>query len=218
MDYLDLGARLPPRKRLLAGLKKKDPSDCNLSLLIPSIQREIYDRLHKIVTSSSFPVEQIIEEVNLVASDAAATAVAARANAMGKAEAAAKAKIAAKSALELVDLIRERYDCIFAKNKFKKRRIEINHLYEDQGLVETDEKLAHRLQRAMNGSVRISKKLDKKKHDISRKLGSEIVVGKKTKVRRKKLLLSQFSGKNEDLMASVDNAKQSNDDGVSMLL
>lgn len=125
---MDLDARLPPRKRLLAGSKLKDspPSapDYSLSLPIPSISTELYRRLQKILSSSSCPVENIVHEINSVASDATEAAAAARAKATEKAEAAVKAKAAAKRALESVASIRDR-----KSRRPKKRRVEIKNLY-----------------------------------------------------------------------------------------
>jgi len=212
MDSLDLNTRLPPRKRLLAGLKKKDASDCCLSLPIPLVSGELYGRLHRILNnSSSYHLEETIEEVNSVASDAAKAAEAARENAMEKAAAAVKARAAAKRALELVDLIRQGDDqklgrC--AKNKLKKRRIEIKNYYENDGHVETDEELARRLQRTVNSSPRIANKLDHSAENQCHRPKTD--VSKKAKVKPKKLLLSQFNardrGKPEELRAPVDDA------------
>ncbi|XP_010935312.1 uncharacterized protein [Elaeis guineensis] len=169
MDSFDLNTRLPPRKRLLAGLKKEG-SDCDFSLPVPLISSDLSARIHDIINSTTSSPDEIIEATKSVALAATEVAAAARATAMEKAAAAVKARTAAKNALELLDSISRseaaRKDCP-TKTKSRKKHVAVKLLYGNKqpvGNRETDEELARRLHRAMNSSPRISKSKQKKLH------------------------------------------------------
>lgn len=169
MDSFDLNTRLPPRKRLLAGLKKEG-SDCDFSFPVSLISSDLSARIRDIINSTTYSPDEIIEATKSVASAAAEVAAAARVTAMEKAAAAVKARTAAKNALELLDSISRseaaRKDCP-TKSKTRKKHVAVKLLYSDKqpvGNRETDEELARRLHRAMNSSPRISNSKQKKLH------------------------------------------------------
>uniref|UniRef100_F6H4C9 Uncharacterized protein n=1 Tax=Vitis vinifera TaxID=29760 RepID=F6H4C9_VITVI len=168
INHLDADVLLPPRKRLLAGLKKQS-SDGDATLHpspIAMTSNEFDARLNKLLSSHlknpSLTPEEIVEASRSAAKAAAKAAEAARAAAEEKAAIAAKAMAAAKSALELIASVseetssKERY---LKKNKSKKH-VPVQLLYKKHQPVEnyrTDEELARKLHRAMNSSPRISK-------------------------------------------------------------
>ncbi|XP_008813334.1 uncharacterized protein LOC103723996 [Phoenix dactylifera] len=169
MDSFDLNTRLPPRKRLLAGLKKEG-SDCDFSPPVPLFSSDLNARIRDITNSTTSSPDEIIEATKSVALAAAEVAAAARATAMEKAAAAAKARTAARNALELLDSISRseaaRKDCP-TKTKSRKKHVAVKLLYSNKqpmGNRETDEELARRLHRAMNSSPRISNSKQKKLH------------------------------------------------------
>ncbi|KAJ7953231.1 PHD finger-like protein [Quillaja saponaria] len=179
VNHLDADVLLPPRKRLLAGLKKQSldgEAVSHPSLIVSSCATVSVDastssddfntRLKNLVSSHSnnadLSPEQIVEASNSVAVAAVKAAHAARAAAEKKAAIAAKAVAAAKSALALVASFsedassKERYQ---KKNKLKKH-LPVQLLYKKYQPIEnnrTDEELARKLHRAMNSSPRISK-------------------------------------------------------------
>ncbi|XP_008812372.2 uncharacterized protein LOC103723269 [Phoenix dactylifera] len=167
MDSFDLNTRLPPRKRLLAGLKK-EVCDCDFLFPFPFISSDLSARLRDIINSATSSPDEIIEAIKSVALATAEVAAAARATAMEKAAAAVKAKTAAKNALGLLDYISRsetaRKGCP-AKTKARKKHVAVKLLYrikQPAGSQETDEELARRLHRAMNSSPRISCNKQKK--------------------------------------------------------
>ena len=168
INHLDADVLLPPRKRLLAGLKKQSSDgDATLHPSPVAMNSNEFDaRLHRLIGSHlknpSLTPEEIVEASRSAANAAAKVAEAARAAAEEKAAKAAKAMAVAKSALELVTSVseetssRERY---LKKNKSKKH-VQVQLLYKKHQPVEnyrTDEELARKLHRAMNSSPRISK-------------------------------------------------------------
>lgn len=179
-NHLDADALLPPRKRLLAGLKKQSCSEstsqCSQennrspsqspSPVSPNPLSEFDVRLSNLLRSykngSNMSPEEIAEAAGSAAAVAAKAAEAARAAAEEKAAIAAKAVAAAKSALDLVASLSEDAsgkDKNLRKNKLKKH-VPVQLLYKKYQPVEncgTDEELARRLHRAMNSSPRISK-------------------------------------------------------------
>lgn len=177
VNHLDADVLLPPRKRLLAGLKRQN-SDVNPSTPSTSSNggREFDTRMNNLLKSHlsnpNLSNEEIAEASRLAAIETAKAARVARAVAEEKAAKAAKAVAAAKSALELVASIteetanREKY---LKKNKMKKH-VAVQTLYnKHRGSYNcrTDEELARKLHRAINSSPRISKNTstsDAKKH------------------------------------------------------
>ncbi|XP_075502499.1 uncharacterized protein LOC142540320 [Primulina tabacum] len=163
---LDTDALLPPRKRLLAGLKRQS-SDVNFPVLSTSSSsgREFDAHLNHLLSSllsnpNTTNVE-IVEASRRAATEAAKMAGIARANAEDKAAKAAKAVAAAKSALELVATLSEEASKKerLKKNKLKKH-IPVESLYsKNKGKTNcrADEELARNLHRSMNSSPRISK-------------------------------------------------------------
>ncbi|CAL0331663.1 unnamed protein product [Lupinus luteus] len=181
VNHLDSDVLLPPRKRLLAGLKKQSPD--GHAAASPSVVAGSYVTISEAVSSSSFSSEfetrlknlltshsnnpnltpeEVVEASKAAALAATQTAKAARAVAEEKAEIAAKAVAAAKCALDLAasfsgeGVSQERN---LKKNKLKKH-LPVQLLYKKNQLIEncgTDEELARKLHRAMNSSPRISK-------------------------------------------------------------
>ncbi|KAJ8490291.1 hypothetical protein OPV22_012012 [Ensete ventricosum] len=136
MEFFDANTHLPPRKRLLAELKR--------------------DTLRVRLRKRSSGV------ANSVALATAEVATAARNAATEKAAAAAKAKAAAKSALLFLDSVSRsrnlRKGCL-SKHKVRKKQIPIELLYKAHlpaGSQKADEELARKLHLAMNSSPRIS--------------------------------------------------------------
>lgn len=164
---LDTNALLPPRKRLLAGLKRQS-SDVNFPILSTSSSAgsEFNAHLNRLLSSQlSNPNTtnvEIVEASRRAATEAAKIAGIARANAEDKAAKAAKAVAAAKSALELVATLSEaasKKEHRLKKNKLKKH-IPVESLYsknKDKTNCRADEELARNLHRSINSSPRISK-------------------------------------------------------------
>nr|KYP34966.1 hypothetical protein KK1_044021 [Cajanus cajan] len=164
VNQLDADVLLPPRKRLLAGLKKQgsdsdatasasaSPSpvaaSCVTDVASPSsssFSSEFEARLKHLLSCHSnnpnLTPEEIVEASKAAATVATKAAEAARAVAEEKAARAAKAVEAAKRALDLVASLSE-------EAAGKERNLKKN---------KTDEELARKLHRAMNSSPRISK-------------------------------------------------------------
>lgn len=181
VNHLDADVLLPPRKRLLAGLKKQSSDgDSTLQLsLVPTSSSpasasvlassspsssEFNTRLNNLLGShnANLSPEEIVEASKLAASAAVKAAETARVAAEEKAAVAAKAVAAAKSALDMVAsfseeaVSKERY---LKKNKLKKH-VPVQLLYKKYQPIENcrkDEELARKLHRAINSSPRISK-------------------------------------------------------------
>ncbi|KAI3471161.1 hypothetical protein Pfo_027824 [Paulownia fortunei] len=165
-NHLDADALLPPRKRLLAGLKRQN-SDVNSPL--PSTpcsagsenDARLSNPLRSQLSNPNLSNEEIVEASRIAAIKAAKIAEAARANAEEKAAKAAKAVAAAKSALDLVATLSEeaanKEKCL-KKNKMKKH-VTVEALYNKKkgNNCRTDEELARKLHRAINSSPRILK-------------------------------------------------------------
>lgn len=180
VNHLDSDVLLPPRKRLLAGLRKQGAdgdgtfnlppaasSSCSPppspSNGFPSIEFNI--RLNNLLSAHSntnLSPEEIVEASRSAAAAAVKAAEAARAAAEEKVAIAAKAVAAAKSAMDLVASISE--DAAYKeinlrKNKLKKH-VPVQLLYTKYQPLEntkTDEELARNLHRAINSSPRILK-------------------------------------------------------------
>ncbi|KAK4431455.1 hypothetical protein Salat_0907600 [Sesamum alatum] len=180
VNHLDADALLPPRKRLLAGLKRQS-SDVNSTA--PSTSRSAeseYDtRLNNLLRSqlsnTNLSNEGIVEASRCAAIEAAKVAEAARAIAEQKAAKAAKAMAAAKSALDLVATLEEaasKEKCL-KPNKMKKH-LPVQAFYnKNKGKFNcrTDEELARKLHQAINSSARILKNSsgsDSKNHKHTR--------------------------------------------------
>ena len=185
VNHLDADVLLPPRKRLLAGLKKQS-SDGDAAASPPlvvascvttvsevaspsltSYSSEFEARLKNLLGSHSdnpnLTPEEVVEASKAAAVAASKAAKAARAAAEEKAETAAKAVAAAKRALDLVASFSEEAvsskERNLKKNKLKKH-LPVHLLYKKYQPIEncgTDEELARKLHRAMNSSPRISK-------------------------------------------------------------
>ncbi|KAJ8567719.1 hypothetical protein K7X08_019927 [Anisodus acutangulus] len=170
INHLDADVLLPPRKRLLAGLKKQN-SDVYSSTpspptVISSPGCDFDIRLNNLLKShfgdSNRSNEEIAEASRQAALDAVKAAKAARAIAEEKAAKAAKAVAVAKSALELVASLSDEgssRDKHLKRNKMKKH-VPVQMLYnKNKGTdnCRTDEELARTLHRAINSSPRILK-------------------------------------------------------------
>lgn len=157
INHLDSDVLLPPRKRLLAGLKKQnfdDDNPCSPSSSTDDITDFEFDirlnNLLKFHSDDCRSIEEIVEASRVAALKAVELAKAARAVAEEKAAKASEAMAAAKSAMELVATVsgevtdRDKY----SKNKNKYKGIKN---------CTTDEDLARTLSRTINSSPRISK-------------------------------------------------------------
>ncbi|KAE8685429.1 putative srpk [Hibiscus syriacus] len=181
INHLDADVLLPPRKRLLAGFKKRasnangasdqpiaaastsSPSPPSPSSATSSsdVDAHLNNLLSSRFNNPNLSPEEIYEASSAAAIAAAKTAEAARAAAEEKAAIAAKAIAAAKSALDMVATFSEDVggkDRYLKKNKFKKH-VPVQVLYKKHQPIENsrvDEDLAQRLHRAINSSPRIS--------------------------------------------------------------
>ncbi|XP_068646204.1 uncharacterized protein [Aristolochia californica] len=142
-DHGDIDTSLPPRKRLLAGLKRQ------------SSQTAFSSSRH--LSYFGKTPEEVIEDSISAAKAAAVVAAAAKAAALEKAAAAARAFAAAKRALELVASLDEDMSARGNSVRKQKKQVPIKLLYKGRRLKnENDEELARRLHRAINSSPRIS--------------------------------------------------------------
>ncbi|KAK4788075.1 hypothetical protein SAY86_019394 [Trapa natans] len=171
VNQLDADVLLPPRKRLLAGLKKQNcDGDCSLNGSLPGpsssspilFDVHLNDLLSTHTNNPDLSPEEIAETSRSVAGAAARAARAARTAAEEKAAIAVRAVAAAKSALELVASFSEdaaNNDVDFRKNKIKKHK-HVNSLYGKYRAAKnckTDEELARNLHQVIDSSPRISK-------------------------------------------------------------
>ncbi|PIA46715.1 hypothetical protein AQUCO_01500330v1 [Aquilegia coerulea] len=180
VNHVDADARLPPRKRLLAGLKKQNcdcsspsspiSSSLSLSTISSDMSSRIRDLLNANCSNSNQSADEIVENSRLAAITATKVAADARAVAEEKATVAAKAAAAARSALELVAL--------FSVNKSRtrkdklKKHVPVKVLYKKRkrgNKGETDEELARKLHRVMNSSPRITKSSSDQKVNNNKK-------------------------------------------------
>ncbi|KAK4347570.1 hypothetical protein RND71_033909 [Anisodus tanguticus] len=168
INHLDADVLLPPRKRLLAGLKKQNSDVYSSSPSPPTVISspgcDFDIRLNNLLKShfgdSNRSNEEIAEASRQAALEAVKAAKAARAVAEEKAAKAAKAVAAAKSALALVATFSDEgssRDKHLKRNKMKKH-VPVQMLYnKNKGTdnCRTDEELARTLHRAINSSPRI---------------------------------------------------------------
>lgn len=159
-NNLDADVLLPPRKRLLAGLKKQNFDGSSHMPSTPVMSGEFDILLNNLLKSHMNKSPEEIMEVSRSAAEAATKAAkAARAAAENKAEVAAKAMAAAKSALDLLATMSEETtsrEKHMRKNKMK-RQVPVDMLYNKKQRVETDAELARDLHRAINSSPRTVK-------------------------------------------------------------
>uniref|UniRef100_A0A0D9WUD0 Uncharacterized protein n=1 Tax=Leersia perrieri TaxID=77586 RepID=A0A0D9WUD0_9ORYZ len=186
MEPSDLNTHLPPRKRLLAGLRMA-ATPCGdaeppppAMLLTGDLAVRLRQMMLSANSSSSSP-EEIVESARSAASVAAEAAAAARATAAEKAAVAAKARAAARAAMEFLDSISRpgsSRNGLQLKVKSRKKHVQVKLLYKPNGngrlplegrdgatgdassrprrRRESDEEIARKLHRAMNSSPRIS--------------------------------------------------------------
>lgn len=158
-NNVDADVLLPPRKRLLAGLKKQNFDGRSHVPLTSVISGEFDTLLYNLLESHmSKSTEEIMEDSRSAVETANKVAKAARAVAENKAEVAAKSMAAAKSALDLFVTMsetssREKYT---RKNKIK-GQVPVDRLYNKKQRVEHDAELARDLHRAINSSPRTVK-------------------------------------------------------------
>lgn len=158
-NNLDADVLLPPRKRLLAGLKKQN-FDCRSHVPSTSVISGEFDILlnNLLEFHMNKSPEEIMEDSRSAVETANKVAKAARTVAQNKAEVAAKAMAAAKSALDMFATMSEtssrgKYT---RKNKMK-RQVPVDMLYNKKRRVEHDAELARDLHRAINSSPRTVK-------------------------------------------------------------
>ncbi|WVZ12862.1 hypothetical protein V8G54_017392 [Vigna mungo] len=175
VNHLDVDVLLPPRKRLLAGLKKQSSdgyvaaspsrvvaSCATVSKAVSSSPSsysvEFEARLKNLLSSHPTNLNLTSEEVvEASKAEAVAAVKAAKAAAEEKVEIAAKAVAAAKRALDLIASFSEEAmgsskERNPKKNKLKKH-LPVHFLYKKYQQIEncgTDEELAQKLHRAMN--------------------------------------------------------------------
>ncbi|XP_042065033.1 uncharacterized protein LOC121808547 [Salvia splendens] len=188
VNHLDTDAHLPPRKRLLAGLKRQNSDANSPTQSTPSSAGSEHDAhlnsaLRSQLSNPSLSNEQIVEDSRIAAMKAAKLAEAARANAEEKAAKAAKAVAAAKTALDLVVILSEETgnkEKLLKKNKMKKH-VTVEALYsKKKSSARSDEELARNLHRAINSSPRILKSppgSDAKSHKHKRPRGCTVGEG-----------------------------------------
>ncbi|BAT99870.1 hypothetical protein LR48_Vigan06g060800 [Vigna angularis] len=184
VNHLDADVLLPPRKRLLAGLKKQSSdgdaaaspsrvvaSCATVSKAVSSspssysveFEARLKNLLSSHPTNPNLTPEEVVEASKTEAVAAVKAAKAARAAAEVKAEIAAKAVAAAKRALDLIASFSEEAMGSKERNPKKsklKKHLPVHFLYKKYQQIEncgTDEELARKLHRAMNSSPRISK-------------------------------------------------------------
>ncbi|KAG8381274.1 hypothetical protein BUALT_Bualt06G0105500 [Buddleja alternifolia] len=167
VNHLDADALLPPRKRLLAGLKRQNsdvnsPAPSTSSNAITEFDVHLNNILMSRLSNPNLSNEEIIEASRNAAIEAAKVAEAARANAEEKAAKAAKAVAAAKNALDFVAILSDEAannEKRLKKNKMKKH-VPVQVLYNKSkrnNNSKTDEELARKLHRDINSSPRILK-------------------------------------------------------------
>lgn len=167
VDHLESDVLLPPRKRLLAGLKRQN-SDANSpgfsisNSSLSEFEMRINHLFKNYTSNADVSNEEILETSRNAALEAIKFAEAARAAAEEKAAKAAKAVAAAKKALELVAAISEETDTIdtYLKKIKIKKNVPVQTLNSKQKgsrNFRNDEELARNLHRSMNSSGRISK-------------------------------------------------------------
>lgn len=158
INHLDSNVLLPPRKRLLACLKKQnlDGNFNNSSTFHDTVFEARANSLMNFrMGNPNLSLEEAVESSRRAATSAHELAVRARAVAVEKSEIAARAMAAAKRALDLAASISE--DEENKERYLKKNRIQT--LYNKKRAIDksrTDEELARNLHRAMNSSPRIS--------------------------------------------------------------
>lgn len=180
VNHLNSDVLLPPRKRLLAGLRKQG-ADGDGTFNLPPVASstcspppspsygftsiEFNIRLNSLLSAhsnSNLSPEEIVEASRSAAAAAVKAAEAARAAAEEKAAIAARAVTAAKSAMDLVASISEEaaYKEINLRKSKLKKHVPVQFLYTKYQPLEntkTDEELARKLHRAINSSPRILK-------------------------------------------------------------
>lgn len=176
MEPSDLNTHLPPRKRLLAGLRTAASAFDADPPPSPPASADLAARLREMAlaanASSSSP-DEMIEAARAAAAAAADAAAAARATAAEKAAVAAKARAAARAAMEFLDSFSRSGSSrngLQLKVRSRKKHVQVKLLYKPSGRVEgrgpappkprrrreSDEDVARTLHRAMNSSPRIS--------------------------------------------------------------
>ncbi|KAL5223964.1 hypothetical protein ABZP36_010603 [Zizania latifolia] len=196
MEPSDLNTHLPPRKRLLAGLRMAaTPCDAEpppSALLSGDLAARLRQMMGSVNSSSSSP-EEIVEAARSAASAAAEAAAAARATAAEKAAVAAKARAAARAAMEFLDSISRpgtSRNGLQLKVKSRKKHVQVKLLYKPNGHLEgggttgdapktrrckeSDEEIARKLHQAMNSSPRISITGPKRPHSIGGENGGAV--------------------------------------------
>ncbi|KAF3341329.1 hypothetical protein FCM35_KLT10173 [Carex littledalei] len=180
MELSDLATRLPPRKRLLAGLKNPNPNfDLELPLPAQLTSTETGFRIREIMNSPKLSSEEAIHSLKSIALAASEAAAAARIVAMEKADVATKAKENAKKALELLDSLssgKKSGRKVRGRPKLKKKHVSMEVICKAEESANysrdgkkvprltssesrdrvSDEEVAKKLHRAMNSSPRIS--------------------------------------------------------------
>jgi hypothetical protein len=214
MELSDLATRLPPRKRLLAGLKNPNP---NIDLMLPAqlTSTETGFRIREIINSPNLSPEEAIRSLKSIALAASEAAAAARIVAIEKAAVAAKAKENAKKALELLDSVSNGKKIgrkVRGRPKLKKKQVsmevlckaeesenrsrdgkKVPRLTSSESRVRvSDEEVAKKLHRAMNSSPRISTCKEKADFDEGR---NEKCPMERPRVKRKKLFLNKVDEK-----------------------
>ncbi|KAL7107076.1 hypothetical protein ACP275_06G031300 [Erythranthe tilingii] len=210
VNNLDTNALLPPRKRLLAGLKRQSS---------PSTESEYDARLNDLLRSHlSNPLDEIVEASRSAATKAAKVAEAARANAEQKAVKAAKAVAAAKNALDLVAALSEESDKFQKKNRTKKH-VPVQALYnkkkkgkgkgKGKASCRSDEEMARELHKAINSSPRTLRKSPDADSSKNRK-------NKKMKIANAAINGNGLGKRIDMLMVDLNTSEHDRDEGVSL--
>ncbi|KAG6537054.1 hypothetical protein ZIOFF_002132 [Zingiber officinale] len=166
MESFNANNFLPPRKRLLAELRREN-SEFDYLPPVPFVSGDLGARLRDIINSPDSTPEKILEVSESVALAATEIAVVARKTAIEKAAAATKAKSDAKDALLFLDSITMNRKCrkvCSNKIKMRKKHIPIKLLYKTyhpSGSLVTHEELTRKMHHAMNSSSIISNHREK---------------------------------------------------------
>jgi hypothetical protein len=219
MELSDLATRLPPRKRLLAGLKNPN-SYFDLELPAQLKSTETGSRIREIMNSPNFSPEEVINSLRSIALAASEAAAAARTVAIEKAAVAAKAKANAKKANELLDSLsngkKDGRKVMRDRPRLKKKQISMKDLCKAENFLNpnhshdgekapltrlkfkvevSDEEAAKKLHHAMKSSPQISASYEKvvvcEKAEFDKGRNEKHHM-ERPRVKRKRLLLNEL--------------------------
>ncbi|XP_042427155.1 uncharacterized protein LOC122014790 [Zingiber officinale] len=221
MGSFDANNYLPPRKRLLAELRREN-SEFDYLPPVPFLPGDLGILLRDVVNSPDSTPEKIIEVSKSVALAATEIAAAARKTAIEKAAAATKAKADAKDALSFLDSMKRncRKMCP-SKNKVRKKCIPIKLLYKTchpSGSREIDEEVL--CNGNSEGQIVVYSKADnfeEEEEEFSHQTKKQqnesvfrpVTGSRKVRIKRKKLPLSRCNFRDKVELKKSDNLSPS---------